>query len=83
VKPFGVVYHALSMVVVAIDGLATVLTGQRDYFWAAGGGGATEGQREAEGEKLARERGEDRDGMNRELCNYVMIELAPGFRTMG
>jgi hypothetical protein len=28
VKPFGVVFHAPSMVVVAIDGLATVLTGE-------------------------------------------------------
>ncbi len=30
--PYGPAYHALSMVVRAIDGLATFVTGQRDYF---------------------------------------------------
>jgi len=32
VRPYGPAYHALSMVVRAIDGLATFVTGQRDYF---------------------------------------------------
>jgi hypothetical protein len=44
VKPMGTIYHGLSMVVSAIDALATLLTGCRtDYFWSVGHG-ATEGE---------------------------------------
>lgn len=57
VRPFGIIYHGLSMVVVAIDALATLLSGQERYFEALGGG-STAGQRAAGIEKLARE-GED------------------------
>ena len=32
VRPFGPAYHALSMVVAAIDGLAAFITGERHYF---------------------------------------------------
>ncbi len=34
VKPMGTVYHGLSMVVAAIDALATLLICRPDYFWA-------------------------------------------------
>ena len=44
VKPMGTTYHGLSMVVAAIDSLATLFTRRSDYFWAAGGG-ATDGER--------------------------------------
>jgi hypothetical protein len=54
VKPFGVVHHALSMVVVGIDGLATVLTGEQYYFMGYGST-ATERALRVEAEKLARE----------------------------
>jgi hypothetical protein len=36
VKPLGVLYHGLSMVVSAIDALATLLIGREGYFWATG-----------------------------------------------
>jgi hypothetical protein len=36
VKPMGTAYHALSMVVSAIDALATLLIGREGYFWATG-----------------------------------------------
>ncbi len=32
VRPYGPAYHVVSMVVRAIDALATFVTGQRDYF---------------------------------------------------
>ncbi len=32
VRPYGPAYHAVNMVVRAIDALATFVTGQRDYF---------------------------------------------------
>jgi hypothetical protein len=54
VKPFGVVHHALSMVIVAIDGLATVLTGEQ-YYLIGHGSTANGGARRGEAEKLARE----------------------------
>jgi hypothetical protein len=57
VKPFGVVHHALSMVVVAIDGLATVLTGEQFYFMGVGST-VNEGALVVETEKLAQESGE-------------------------
>ena len=44
VKAFGPVYHALSMVVSAIDALATLLTGQ-PYHFSIGGSVATDQQR--------------------------------------
>ena len=36
VKPMGPAYHAASMVVAAIDGFATFLTGERYHFSAGG-----------------------------------------------
>jgi hypothetical protein len=36
VKPMGVMYQGLSMVVAAIDALATLLVGREGYFWATG-----------------------------------------------
>jgi hypothetical protein len=44
VKPSGTIYHGLSMVVAAIDALASLLMGRNDYFWAKGGG-VTEAER--------------------------------------
>ncbi len=32
VRPYGTAYHAVHMVIRAIDALATFVTGQRDYF---------------------------------------------------
>ena len=43
VKIGGAVYHGVSAVIEAIDGLAVVLTGHRDYFHGPGTN-ATEGQ---------------------------------------
>ena len=57
VKPFGAVYHGLSMVISAIDALAVLLTGERDYF-AIMGTGAPDGEKQSGADKLARERGE-------------------------
>ena len=57
VKIGGAVYAAASAVIDAIDRLATALTGDRDYF-AGPGTAASEGQREAEEVKAARERGD-------------------------
>jgi hypothetical protein len=36
VKPMGVMYQGLGMVVAAIDALATLLVGREGYFWATG-----------------------------------------------
>ena len=44
VKPMGPAYHAASMVVSAIDGMATFLTGER-YFFSAGGSTPTNPRR--------------------------------------
>jgi hypothetical protein len=43
VQPMGVIYHALHIVISALDALATILTGRQDYFWHLGHG-ATEGE---------------------------------------
>ena len=40
-KSHGVIYHALQMVVVAIDGAAHVITGQ-PYYFSEGGNGPSE-----------------------------------------
>lgn len=58
VKPMGVTYHGLAMAEVAIDALATLLTGQRYYFSDLAGAGSRPEEVAAEAEKLARERGE-------------------------
>jgi hypothetical protein len=42
VKPMGTTYHGLSMVVAAIDALATLMTARRDYFWTTGAGATVE-----------------------------------------
>ena len=55
VKPMGPVYHAASMVISAIDAMATLLTGERFYF-SIGGSSASDGERQSD--RLARERGE-------------------------
>ena len=44
VKPMGPAYHAASMVISAIDGMATFLTGER-YYFAAGGSTPNKPQR--------------------------------------
>jgi hypothetical protein len=45
VKPMGTVYHGLNMVVSAIDALATLLIGRRNYFWAQGSAPMNDAQR--------------------------------------
>lgn len=57
VKPMGPVYHAASMVISAIDAMATLLTGERFYF-SAEGSSAPEGARQLTEARMARERGE-------------------------
>ena len=57
VKSHGVVYHALQMVVVAIDGAAHVLTGQ-PYYFSEGGTGPSESERARTERQAAFERGE-------------------------
>ncbi len=57
VMPFGVVYQALHLIIVAIDGAAQVITGRRDYFYAQGSS-ATEGQLQARAREQGWERGE-------------------------
>ena len=56
VRPMGVMYHGLGMVVAAIDALATLLVGRESYFWATGGG-ATEAQRSQHQRDLEAEAG--------------------------
>jgi hypothetical protein len=57
VKPFGAVYQALHLIIVAIDGAANVITGRRDYFYGQGSS-ATESQLQAWASERAWERGE-------------------------
>ncbi len=57
VKIGGAVYAAAGATIEAIDRLAAVLTGERDYF-AGPGTSATEGQLAAAELKAARERGD-------------------------
>jgi hypothetical protein len=57
VKIGGAVYQGVSTVIEAIDGLAAVLTGDKDYFLGPGTS-ATAGQRQAAEDKAERERGE-------------------------
>ena len=53
----GPVYHAASMVISAIDAMATLLTGERFYFSADGSVAGEERQRQI-AEASARESGE-------------------------
>ena len=55
VKPTGPAYHAASMVISAIDAMATFLTGERYYFSA---GGSVAGDATPDQEARARESGE-------------------------
>ena len=57
VAPLGATYEALQIVLAAIDALAMLLTGTRDYFHVPGSG-ATAGEAEREARKRAREQGE-------------------------
>ncbi len=57
VKSYGVIYHALQMVVVAIDGAAHVITGQ-PYYFSEGGTGPSESERARTERQAAFERGE-------------------------
>ena len=57
VKPMGPVYHGASMVIAAIDALATLLTGQR-YYFSAHGSTAGAARRQQTEEMQAQERGE-------------------------
>jgi hypothetical protein len=54
VKPRGPTYHGLTMVVAAIDALASLLMGRNDYFWAKGGG-VTEAERKQIADDATRE----------------------------
>ncbi len=56
-KSHGVIYHALQMVVVAIDGAAHVITGQ-PYYFSEGGTGPSESERARAARQRAFERGE-------------------------
>ena len=56
-KSHGVIYHALQMVVVAIDGAAHVITGQ-PYYFSEGGTGPSESERARAARQGAFERGE-------------------------
>ncbi|HEY8031896.1 MAG TPA: hypothetical protein VIF02_05845 [Methylocella sp.] len=58
VKSHGVIYHALQMVVVAIDGAAQVITGQ-PYYFSEGGTGPSESERARSERQAAFERGEE------------------------
>ena len=55
VRPMGPAYHAASMVISAIDAMATFLTGER-YYFSAGGANPSEAERQAD--LTARESGE-------------------------
>ena len=57
VKSQGVIYHALQMVVVAIDGAAQVITGQ-PYYFSEGGTGPSESERVRTERQAAFERDE-------------------------
>jgi hypothetical protein len=57
VKSHGVIYHALQMNVVAIDGAAHVITGQ-PYYFSEGGTGPSESERARTERQAAFERGE-------------------------
>jgi hypothetical protein len=57
VKPTGPAYHAASMVISAIDAMATFLTGER-YYFSAEGSVASEGARQHAEDARARESGE-------------------------
>ena len=46
VRPFGQVYKAASAITAAIDGLAALLTGDRDYSWDNGSTGSSGGPRQ-------------------------------------
>ena len=53
VKPMGTVYNAASAVMSAIDSLAELLTGDREYFWdkgSTGSSGAPRSKDQAPGE---------------------------------
>jgi hypothetical protein len=56
-KSHGVIYHALQMVVVAIDGAAHVIIGQ-PYYFSEGGTGLSESERVRAARQGAFERGE-------------------------
>jgi hypothetical protein len=57
VRPQGVLYHALQMIVVAIDAAAHVITGQ-PYYFSEGGSGPSESERARTARQAAFERGE-------------------------
>lgn len=56
VTPMGLTYRAASLVIAAIDAMATLLTGDRYYFFPIGSGATA--QNAVDQEKLAKERGE-------------------------
>lgn len=59
VKINGPVYHAASMVCAAIDAMATLVTGDPQYFWAQGSI-MTDQQRKAAAENASGERGDQK-----------------------
>ena len=59
VKPMGPTYHAASMVISAIDAMATLLTGER-YYFSADGSASSGASRQEETMALAAGEGQDR-----------------------
>lgn len=57
VKPSGPCYHAASMVIAAIDGMAAFLTRERHYFHAEGSTSSDDFRQQVD-ERMAREQGE-------------------------
>lgn len=58
VRPTGPTYHGAAMVIAAVDGFATLLTGQR-YYFSADGSVAAEARRVELRERTEWERGGD------------------------
>ena len=54
----GPVYQATDVITKAIDAMAFLVTGDKEYFWDKGGGGATDAHRQALADQAARERGD-------------------------
>jgi hypothetical protein len=57
VKPFGPVYKAARAITTAIDAMAYLLTGEKEYFWD-NGTGAFRAEAQDLSDELARETGE-------------------------
>jgi hypothetical protein len=69
VKSHGIIYHALQMVVVAIDGAAHVITG-RPYYFSEGGAALSESD-EARTERQSRHSVQDAHAARRKCYDVV------------